>query len=362
MKAFIITTILGCFGASEEKKIVEFIPFPKNPLKIAERLKDAKEKIIPEEKELVKRLRRKGYDEIIFSVKKEGVEKFKVGSEVEEYIRSNLSKIALEKKLIKDEGELRELVKDVNIALSKIQIKEKIGKDALVVQVIRGMEEVDKTINLFVERLREWYGLHFPEMNQIITDHEKFAKIVKDFGSRKNIKSVELLPIIEESMGKDFEEEDIEMIQYFAGNVLRLFKLREKMEDYLQKVLKEVAPNLTELAGPMIAAKLISRAGSLEKLAKMPASTIQLLGAEKALFRFLHGKGKSPRFGIIFGHPYIQQAPEKLKGRVARALASKLTIAVKMDFYSKEYKADKLKKELEERVKEILKEKVKRSK
>jgi nucleolar protein 56 len=155
-------------------------------------------------------------------------------------------------------------------------------------------------------------------------------------------------------MGADFSEEEIKTIQAIATEILGFYKLRDNLSEKLEKILKEVAPNFTELAGTMLSAKLIAKAGGLEKLAKMPSSSIQLMGAEKSLFRFLHGKGKSPRFGLIYNHPFVLNAPEKLKGKVARILASKLSIAAKLDFYSKEYKGDKLKKDLEEKIKKAL--------
>jgi nucleolar protein 56 len=130
--------------------------------------------------------------------------------------------------------------------------------------------------------------------------------------------------------------------------------LREDIEKYVDHVLKEVAPNLRELAGSLLAARLISLTGGLEKLAKKPSSTIQLLGAEKALFRFLHGRGRSPKYGLLFTHQLIQNAPPKKRGKVARVLASKLSIAAKMDFYGKKEKSDELKKDLDERIKKIM--------
>ncbi|TAL47889.1 C/D box methylation guide ribonucleoprotein complex aNOP56 subunit, partial [archaeon] len=159
------------------------------------------------------------------------------------------------------------------------------------------------------------------------------------------------------SMGIDFKDEDIKAVQTIASKILEMYDLREYLSEYLEKLLKEMAPNFTEIAGPIIASRLISKAGGMEKIAKMPSSTVQLLGAEKALFRFLHGEGKSPRFGIIFSHPLVMNAPEHLKGKVARLVASKLSMAAKMDFYSKEYRGDKYKQEIQAKMKEILKEK-----
>ncbi|MHA1743710.1 MAG: NOP5/NOP56 family protein, partial [Candidatus Heimdallarchaeota archaeon] len=279
------------------------------------------------------------------------------GNPAEQFVKENLRKIAIDKKVVRNQAEFNQLLAKINIELTKVKIKKAVERDSIVVQVNGLIEELDKTINILSERLREFYSLHFPEMDRIISNHEKYAKLIEKFGSREKIDDPELNQFKTKSMGIDFTKDDVKAVQLLASQVTSLYKLRESLSKYLDKVLKEVAPNLRELAGAMLASKLIARAGSLEKLAKSPSSFIQLVGAEKSLFRYLHGRGKSPRFGIIFNHPMIQGSPEKLRGRVARALASKLSIAAKMDYYSKEYKADKLKKDLEEKVKEILKSK-----
>ncbi|HDH91479.1 MAG TPA: C/D box methylation guide ribonucleoprotein complex aNOP56 subunit [Candidatus Aenigmarchaeota archaeon] len=353
MRAYIVTTPIGCFGVEENNKIISFRLFPKDPEKIAEKLKVLQEKILEEEREVEEELKKKGFKQIFFSVARKGVKSIP-GSEAEKFIKSNLRKIAVEKGFVKDEIEFNQLLVQVNVQLAKKRIKESIKKDRIVVQVNGAIEEIDKTINILVERLREWYGLHFPELNKTVKSHEKFAKIVKNFGKREKIKDPELKKIAESSMGTDFEDEDIRAVKLLAQQILELYALREKLQKYLEKLLKKVAPNLAEIAGPMLAAKLIAKAGSLLKLAKMPSSTIQLLGAEKSLFRYLHGKGKPPKYGLIFTHPLIQKAPKKHRGKIARAIASKLSMAVKIDYYSREYKGDKLKKDLEEKVKRIL--------
>jgi len=357
MQAFIVTTLIGCFGVSEKNKVVSFKPFPGDPEKIAKKLKLSTFELIDEEKEMQKELWKKGYKKFIFSVRKSGVKHIGPGNKAEVFIKENLRKLAIDKKFVKNQAEFNQLLTKVNLELTKVEIKRAIGRDTLIVHVNGAIEELDKSINIFVERLRELYGLHFPEMDRVVVGHEKFAKLIENFGTRDKINDSELKQLAKKSMGMDLKDDDIKAIQLLAAKVVELYKLREDLSRYLEKLVKEIAPNFSELAGPTIAAKLIAKVGRMEKLAKMPSSTLQLIGAEKALFRYLHGKGKSPRFGLIFNHPLVQNSPEKLKGRVARVLASKLAIAAKMDHYSKKYEAGKLKKDLEERVKEILKSK-----
>jgi nucleolar protein 56 len=164
---------------------------------------------------------------------------------------------------------------------------------------------------------------------------------------RDNIKDKDFVDIAKVSMGLDLSEEDGEMLKLYAEEIKNLYKLKEKTEKYIEVVMKEVAPNFSELAGPLLAARLISLVGGLDKLAKKPSSTIQLLGSEKALFRYLSGKGRSPKHGILFQSPYIQKAPMSKRGKIARILSSKLNIAVKMDYYGTEDRSKKLKEELE---------------
>jgi nucleolar protein 56 len=352
MKAYIVTTLIGVFAVDEKNKILEFIPFPKDPVKVAEKLKRSEIELIEEEKRILQKLNAKKIS-TVFGYRKEGVKFVEPENTGEKFVKENLRKLAVEKKFVKDQLEFNQFLSKVNIELTKIKIKKAVGRDKLVINAANAIEEIDKTTNILVERLREWYGLHFPEMDRAIASHEKFAKLVSKFGSREKIEDEVVEKIREGSMGADFLEVDIEIIRKLADQILQLFDLREKISKYLEKTLKEIAPNFSELAGPLLAAKLIAKAGGLEKLAKMPSSTIQILGAEKALFRFLHGKGKAPRHGLIFSHPLIQNAKDEQRGKIARVLASKLSIAAKLDFYSKKYIGDKLKKELLEKIKQI---------
>jgi len=341
MKAKIVTTLIGSFGVDERnRKIVEYIAFPKDAEEIAERMVKSNVEFIEEERKIEAALKKKGYKKI---------EKGK-----SDFLDEKLAKLSIEKKFVKNQAELNTLMSKINIALTKTKIKEAVGRDKLVIQVSNAIDEMDKSINIMMERLREWFGLHFPEMDKTIRSNEKYAEIVATFGSRKSIEHPDLAHFKERSMGIDINKKDAESMQKFAGEIATMYSMRKDLSDYMDEVLKEVAPNTRDIAGPALASKLISSAGGLEKLSRMPSSTIQLLGAEKALFRHLHGRGKSPKHGIIIMHPFIQRAPKSLSGKLSRTIASKISMAAKMDFYSKEYKGNKLKKDLEDKVKEIV--------
>ncbi len=356
MRAFIVTTFIGTFGVDENKKIVSFRPFPKSPSEMAERFKLSEIEVIDEEKNMQQDLWKKGYKEFVFCVRKTGVKHAEPNNEIEKSVKENLRKFAVDYNIAKDQAEFNQLLTKVNLELTKVKIKISVGRDSLVIQTNRTIEELDKAINILVERLREWYGLHFPEMDRVVSDHQKFVKIIEKYGSRDNIEDPEISLLKDKSMGIDLNKDDTETIKLFSKKILEMYQLRESLAKYLDKTLREVAPNLRELAGPQLSAKLIARVGGLDKLSKMSSSTLQLIGAEKSLFRYLHskGKGRSPKYGLIFMHPLIQNAPNDKRGKVARVLSSKFSIAAKMDFYSKEYKGDQLKHDLQERVKEIL--------
>lgn len=322
MQTYQVKTFIGIFTVDESKKIISFKLFPKDPAAIASELE----------------------------------ERMEVPREIEDNVKGNLLKYAIDNKIFKNQIEFNQFLTKVNSELAKRKIKESVNRDNLIVHANNAIEELDKSINIFIERLREWYSLHFPEMDRMIENHENYAKLIEKFGDRKNFDDKILNQFKEKSSGIELEESDIEAVKLFASDISKLYELREHLSKYLSKLLKKIAPNFSALAGDVIAAKLIAKAGGLERLSRMPSSTIQLLGSEKALFRFLksRGRSKSPKYGLIYNHPLIQNSPTDKQGKLARLLASKLSIAVRIDYYSKEYKADGMKKELDAKVKKIL--------
>ena len=316
MKVYIITTFLGVFGVNEKNKVVGVIPFPKDPKIMAQKYKESELEVIKEEKDLQTKLWKKGYKQFVYTINKPGVKHVETNAPQVEYLKSNLVDIAMQRGLIKKREEFNQLYLKFNLELAKVKIKLARKKDSFLIQLERAIEDIDKTLNLFSERLREWYGIHFPELNRAIDSHEKFAKIVAKYGARDKIDDSNIQKLAEESIGLDIDEEDEKALKEFAQHLVEMYKLREKLSKHLEKSLRKMMPNFTAIAGPMLAAKLLSKAGGLEKLARMPSSTIQLLGAEKALFRYLHGKGKPPKHGIIFSHPYVQKAPKEKRGKI----------------------------------------------
>lgn len=272
-------------------------------------------------------------------------------------------------KVFGDHQKYVEFVNKVGIELAKEKVAEAGEKrDLMIIRAITISEDLTKMINTLVSHVREWYGYYWPELGKAVEDHELYLTLIANLGSLENfteenikkyVKSERLIEEIlkakEERVGITITEEDIKMIQHVARRTLDLFDDKEKVLDYLDELMREAAPNIRALVGPVVGAKLIRKAGGLAELAKMPASTIQILGAEKALFRALQGRGTPPKHGIIFQDPRVFKAPWWQRGKIARALAGKLSIAARVDHFSGEYVGDELLRDLERRIEEIKK-------
>lgn len=239
----------------------------------------------------------------------------------------------------------------INLSITKKQIKESVSKDILIVQAISAIEEIDKAANLLINRAREWYSLYNPEASNKIENHERFIALITSRTKKQLLKELNIPE--EESMGADLTDKDISQALLLAGQISGFYKLKGSHEDYMREIEKEACPNFMEVAGPAIAAKLIAHAGSIRRLVEMPASTIQVLGAEKALFRHMRNKKRNlpPKYGIIREHQLIQKSERKMQAKAARGLADKLSIAIKVDYFKGKFIGDKLKKELMDKLK-----------
>jgi nucleolar protein 56 len=278
-----------------------------------------------------------------------------------------LRQARLDAEIFRSPDDYRRFVRDVTIQLSRGAVTAAAARrDLFAVQAVRAIDDLDKTLNLFAGRIREWYGLHIPELDRLVEKHDTYIRLVSSLGVRKNFTAEKLVELglpqdrseqIAEaagrSMGADIEEEDLAWLKSFCNDVGELFKFRDKAEAYVEGVMKTTAPNMTAVIGPVLAARLLSLAGGLENLAKMPSSTLQVLGAEKALFRSLKTGARPPKHGIIFQYASIHQAPRWQRGKIARVLAGKLSIAARIDAYGGEFIGEKLRGDLEKKVKEI---------
>ncbi|RWS04751.1 ribosome biogenesis protein - Nop58p/Nop5p-like protein, partial [Dinothrombium tinctorium] len=256
---------------------------------------------------------------------------------------------------------------------SRAKVKFNVNRaDNMVIQSIALLDQLDKDINTFSMRLREWYSYHFPELIKITPDNYTFARVAKTLGNRSNLgdedelleklkgvveneeQAAAIIHAAKSSMGMDIAEADLININSFASKVINLAEYRMQLMNYLQSRMHSIAPNLSTLIGETVGARLISHAGSLVNLAKYPASTVQILGAEKALFRALKTRGNTPKYGLIYHSTFIGRAGSKNKGRISRFLANKCSIASRIDCFVEspiDIFGVKLKEQVEERLK-----------
>lgn len=229
------------------------------------------------------------------------------------------------------------------------------GKDFHIVKAIGLLDDLDRMFNLMAEHCISWHSSHFPELKELVTDNEQMLRLISELGKRENFEQENVSEILGDedlaervgkasasSMGSEVSEKELSQFSVLAVNALKLKEERKSIEDFVSEKMNSLAPNFSQLAGSLLAARLLAKAGSLKSLALMPASKIQTLGAEKALFRHLRTRGKAlpPKYGLIFQHSLIQQLKPWQQGSMARSLAGKISIAVKKDFFSKEPKPD----------------------
>jgi nucleolar protein 56 len=376
MKAVIIQFTFGVAAFNEQNNVVEKVLFAKKPQAAAKKLLKAEDgKISEETASLISLLQKAGYDTFVFesaNVAGEAQKSLNVTTEVmkaseAEPLRVRMEQVAVEAGFVKDAKELSLWNRNVSMELAKLRVKGAAEKrDLVIAQAIQTLDDLDRTVNLFMGRLREWYGVHFPELDRLIEKHETYARLVMDLGYKDNFtaealekesfskeKAENIGMVAEKSMGADMAEQDLAEIQSLSKNVLELYELRKNMESYVEQTMEEVAPNTKAVAGALLGARLIAIAGSLQNLAMRPASTIQVLGAEKALFRSLKTGARPPKHGLIFQHALLHDAKRWQRGKIARVIAGKLAIAARSDAFGGRYVGDALKADIDKRIAEI---------
>ncbi len=258
-------------------------------------------------------------------------------------------------------------LREVSLRLARFVISTVSGKkDLLIKQAIDAIDEIDKCINLMSMRVREWYSLHHPSLSRLVEGHRLFVSLVREGYSKNELKqeflvdrgvpqitASAIITSLESDVGATLQDSDLSPIRTVAGTVQQLYEVRDALEQYVEVTMNATAPNITALAGPIVGARLISLAGSLQDLARIPSSTVQVLGAEKALFRsFKTGTGL-PKHGVIFQVPEVYTAPYWQRGKIARALAGKLALAARIDVFTGRNMATLLREQFQRRVEEI---------
>jgi len=377
MKVTVLESVIGILGFDEKNALVDYVLFPKDAKVVGETmLRIEAGKIVDQQTSLIERLKQAGYTFFTFEnseAARNAHEKLKIAVEIAhpspagEALRANLEQIAVEVGFAKEPSELRDWTHSISMEMTKLKVRKASEKrDMLVVQAIQAIDDLDRTVNLFMGRIREWYGLHFPELDRLVEKHETYARLIANIGNREGFtaerlekeglpktRSEQVAETANKSMGAGLEDSDLQQLQTICRNALQLSDSRQALEGYMDLLMDEVAPNMKAIVGSLLGARLIALTGGLANLARMPASTIQVLGAEKALFRSLKTGTRPPKHGIIFQHTLIHEAKRWQRGKMARAIAGKLAIAARSDAYSGKYIGDGLKASLNRRVAEI---------
>jgi nucleolar protein 56 len=320
----IVETLIGIFALTHDNDIVERVLYPRDAKQINAALeRHAAGEPSKEMSEMMEKLVQRGFETVIISneplaaaLRGAGVSvEIVEGSGPEEFVRENIESIAVDFRAVEDNAQYYALSRDVSVLRTRKDVqKAQSERGATIIQTVQLLNELDKSLNVLSGKLREWYGLHFPELSRAVDDHEIYALLVERLGDRSGFSPENLgeldvgdrtrgiLSVSEDSMGAPLLPED---------------------EEHL-------------------------KAGGLKKLAMMPSSTVQILGAEKALFRSKKTGAKPPKHGLIFQHPYVHAKPRKLRGKAARTLASKLSLAARADAFSGNPIGAELRRQLDE--------------
>lgn len=376
MNVYLVSCVSGVFALDESGNILSFSLTPAKDEEVAERLYALqKGELTPELKEVVESL---GYGNTFIVEDRHLGEALKNsfnvevrverGNGVARLFRSRIREYLERVGVTPSEEEIKELTKRASLILARRKVKE-VGsrRDEHLIQAVYCLDDIEEVLNLFSIRIREWYSLNFPELTRILQSHLSYVRIVGEVGPKEEITREALseklnfppeivenvLDEVSRSMGAPILEDDFKPLRELALITLNLFEFRDLLRNYIASLMQEIAPNLTAIVGPLVGARLIYLAGGLEKLARLPASKIQVLGAEKALFRSLTIGTPPPKHGVLFRHPEVSGSPWWQRGKVARVLANKIAIAARADVYTGNYIGDELQKDLERKIEEI---------
>ncbi|HET6780422.1 MAG TPA: hypothetical protein VFH09_04570, partial [Nitrososphaera sp.] len=306
-------------------------------------------------------------ESIVTVLRQAGLNSQLMPEDQQQYVQNSKPSFIVKAGFANNEQEAMQALREFAISLSSSRVKEASERlDLHIIQSINALDELDKIINIVGARMREWYGLHFPELDNLVQSLIVYAEIVSKAGLREKItveilqstglqdKKVEvMLDAAKRSKGGDMTLENLAIVKRLAEQVIVQSDLRKVLAGYIEVAMETVAPNVKELLTATVGARIIAKAGSLARLATLPASTIQILGAEKALFRALKTGARPPKHGLLFQHPLVHSAPQWQRGKIARAVASKVAIAARIDYYRHKGKDSTIHDKLNIRINEI---------
>jgi nucleolar protein 56 len=348
MKCYLTWCFAGFIALDENCSLLDYELFPRN--RTAERLtKILKGDLCKEEKSLLERTV-KNYDYISLETNLprstyknlRNSEKliFQTPNKAGEYLRSNLAYVLEQTGFIETEEEMDQYIWEVSREVTRMGLQEAAeAEDLLLIQSINALDELDETTSKLTERLREWYSIHFPELDKI-KNHDLYVKLIADSGDRDSIISSGQLEDdlrIESSIGAQLGDFDISMLIEYAESLKSMQQTKKSLSKYIDNKMEDLAPNLQDLLGASLGAKMIAHVGGIKRLSLLSSGTIQILGAEKALFRHLKTGERPPKHGLIYQHPEVRGAKWWYRGKVARALASKISLSVRKDVFSGDF-------------------------
>ncbi|MHA1227137.1 MAG: NOP5/NOP56 family protein [Candidatus Hodarchaeales archaeon] len=328
----------------------------KNSTQLIDSLGDFSEEIVSDNSLIVEQIRSLGFNNVRFA------------SAGELSTQRSLIKQYLNEEIRQKKGvSFQQFVREQAFSYTKYLLKEKNeARDIYIAQAINSIDDINSILNLIYARLSEWYGIHFPELKDLVRDNDQYITLVSKTNAAIRTELTEdllthlserrrelILSAAKESLGSGISPYDMKPIGDFANFGVEILKIKDSLEEYIEESMKEIAPNIQRIVGSLLGARLIAIAGSLENLAKMSSGTIQVLGAEKALFRHLRSGEDPPKHGVIFQSPFIHSTKRHVRGKIARALAAKLTIAARVDYFTGEFIGETLLKDLEDKVNAI---------
>lgn len=342
MDCYITYFIGGFLAFKDDQELIKIKPFPKE--EIVDRLISLENKeIASEEIEIIKEL--EGEFDTIFIESNKKTSDYKNFKNVEiktpnlggEILRENFDKYLNEFDIFDEE------FSETYRKLSLYKLKElSKSEDKHLIQAINSIDDIDEAISKLIERIREWYELYFPEMN-VIHNNETYIKLIAENKSKEKIieaKRDAFSIDIDEFDEDEINSEDLEILNDYANSIYELQKTRKNIEKYIDVKMESIAPNLKALVGSTLGAKLISHAGGIKRLSTYPSSTVQIMGAEKALFRHLRSGDRPPKYGLIYQHPKVRGSKWWNRGKIARTLASRISLATRKDVYTKDKDLD----------------------
>ncbi|NHJ47366.1 MAG: C/D box methylation guide ribonucleoprotein complex aNOP56 subunit [Asgard group archaeon] len=375
MKLHLALTLAGTFVLDDSKNIINTKPFKLDPKEVAAKIVQLDSAKLPSEiKDILEE--HKDDELIIRNLNLSHVlanAGYKVTFDPEDAIilefQKNIASNLHTMGMIKQVEDYQQFLRETVIQITKERVRQAADKrDRLIVHAIESIDDLDKTLNLFSSRLREFYGMHFPELVDAIENHNTFAMIISESGDKSKItkeilidkvkfpkeKANQILDARKTTMGSELLSQDIQIIRDQAKIVVDLYKRRQTLEKWMDEAMRSVAPNICGVINPLLGARLISLAGSLKDLALSASSKIQILGAEKALYRTIKTGAPPPKHGIIYQDSRLNQSKWWQRGKIARVLSGRISIAARMDFFEAEDKSQELAIEVNDKINEII--------